>query len=78
MSLCKYKSVFGDPGQGAHSVRLFGLAFVDTALTILAALLVSWKFKTGKVETIACAFLIGIAAHALFCVDTALNSALGL
>ena len=73
MSLCKYKSIFGDPGQGAHSVRLFGLAFVDTALTVVAALLVSWKFKTGKLETIACAFLIGIVAHAVFCVDTALN-----
>ena len=68
-----HKSIFGDPGQGVHSIRFFGVAFVDLAATVLAAALIAWGFKTGFLVTLLVLVLLGIIVHKLFCVDTALN-----
>lgn len=32
---CVFKDILGKPGQGIHSYRLFNIAIVDTALTVL-------------------------------------------
>jgi hypothetical protein len=41
MTLCKYKDIFGKPGTGVHAHRVFGLASVDVALTVLLAIVLN-------------------------------------
>ena len=41
MSLCKYKDIFGKVGEGAHSVRFFNFAVVDTLLTLVLAYIIN-------------------------------------
>jgi len=43
---CQYKNIFGEPGTGIHSYRVFGFAAVDILGTILGALFISWIFDT--------------------------------
>lgn len=70
MSLCKYRSIFGEPGTGAHSFRIFNIAVVDVVVTVLAAVLISrrhfWKVLIAL-------FVAGIVAHRLFCVRTTVD-----
>ena len=68
--LCKYKNIFGEPRKGAHSYRIFDIAVVDVALTVLGAWLLSYSFKWNFYITLASLFLFGIFCHWLFCVDT--------
>ena len=42
MSLCKYKDYFGEPGKGVHSHRIFNIAIVDVAMTLIGALIISY------------------------------------
>lgn len=78
LGLCRHKHVFGRPGAGAHAVRIAGLAFVDLALTLLAALAISWHWRIAFWKTALALILLGVGVHWLFCVDTALNRRLGL
>lgn len=71
--LCQYKSIFGNPLEGVHSTRIFGVAAVDLILTILAAIMISRYFKTELLKTTLIIFIIGILAHRLFCVNTTIN-----
>jgi len=74
--LCSYKNLFGAPGTGAHSYRLFNIAVVDVALTVLAGWLVAWWFEVNAVYVILGLFVAGIAAHRLFCVHTTVDTLL--
>jgi hypothetical protein len=73
LDLCQYKSIFGNPSEGVHSTRIFGVAAVDLILTILAAIMISRYFKTDLFKTTLIIFIIGILAHRLFCVNTTIN-----
>lgn len=76
MALCKYRDVFGRPGEGVHSVRLFGVAVVDVALTLLVALAIArfalgWPLASWRTAAlVAGAFATGVLAHRAFCVRT--------
>ena len=81
--LCEYKDALGKPGEGIHSWRVPpGLAGFDLLLTAGAALLLSHTLLSGTVVSflIALVILIVIAVivHRAFCVNTALNTWLGL
>jgi hypothetical protein len=67
---CKYKDMFGSPGEGVHRFRLGGVAVVDYVLTILLALLTS--VVSGVPWTLTTVFwiLAAMLLHAVFCVDT--------
>ena len=84
MSLCKYKDIFGKPGEGAHSIRIFNIAVIDVLATIILALVIHqillerilgftnisiWWVILG-------CFLSGIIAHRLFCVRTTIDKLL--
>lgn len=77
---CKYRWIFGKEGEGAHSLRLFDVAVVDVALTIAGGALLT--ASTGEITRVrfatvtASLFLIGIALHRVFCVNTTVNKAL--
>lgn len=78
MNLCKYKNIFGEPGTGAHSYRLFGVAIVDVVLTIIAAYIVSYYFKFSFIYVLLIFFAAGIILHRLFCVRTTIDKLLFL
>ena len=73
---CKYKDMFGKPGEGAHATRIANIAIIDVALTILMGWIIGYIFNLNKVFVIVIAFMIGIIAHRLFCVRTQIDKLL--
>lgn len=76
MSLCKYKDMFGEPGKGFHSIRLFNIAILDLLGTVAIALLISKLFKTSFLYTLIILLIIGIISHRVFCVRTTIDKLL--
>jgi hypothetical protein len=76
MNLCQYKDIFGKPGEGAHSYRLFNVAIVDVIFTIIAAYFIAKRYKWCFSKTLVSLFLLGIIAHRLFCVKTTVDKIL--
>jgi len=76
MSLCKYKNIFGKPGTGAHSLRIFNIAIVDVVLTVLVAFLISKIFHVHFGVSLIVLFILGIIAHRVFCVRTTIDKLL--
>ena len=83
MNLCRYKDLFGKPGEGAHSYRIFNIAIIDVLSTIISAYLI--YFILRYVLNIMCinywwillgVFLLGILLHRLFCVRTTIDKLL--
>lgn len=74
MTLCKYKNMFGEVGTGAHSYRVFNIAIVDVAVTIIIALLIKLLFpNVSLIIVLLSLFIAGIIAHRLFCVETTVD-----
>jgi hypothetical protein len=69
--LCKYKDAFGQPSQGPHKYRLFGMAIVDWVLTIILALIIARWQQFSFIATLIVLFVVGQLLHFIFCVDTA-------
>ncbi len=74
LDLQKYKDIFGKPGTGVHSYRIFGLAAVDIFATVLGAFII-WKISGYKSFWIVLAtvFLLGIILHRIFGVKTTVD-----
>ena len=70
MTLCKYKDIFGTPNTGAHSIRLFGIAFIDLLMTILVAYIISILIDASFIYMLILLFVLSIIAHRMFCVKT--------
>ena len=73
IDLCRYKNIFGIPGEGIHSYRVYNIAIMDVIGTILIGLIISFLFDTPLIKTIILLFLLGCIMHYLFCVDTTVN-----
>ena len=73
MSLCKYKDIFGKVGEGAHSVRFFNFAVIDTLLTLVLAYIINLYLKTNLLVIFIVLIILSIAIHRLFCVETTLT-----
>lgn len=76
MGLCQYRDIFGKPGEGVHSYRLFGIAIVDLGLTILVSLIIAYLLGKNPLVICVIALLLGIIFHYLFCVNTTVNKAI--
>lgn len=70
---CKYKDIFGKPGEGVHSSRIGGLALVDTLLTVAAAWGLSRWLGASFWGVMLALVLLSLVVHRWFCVDTALT-----
>lgn len=70
---CRYRNMFGKPGEGVHSWRLFDFAVVDVGLTVLSAILFNRAFDKNFWLILLIHMLVAIALHRLFCVNTTLN-----
>ena len=76
MSLCQYKNILGEVGEGVHSIRFLNIAVVDVLLTILGSYLLSLNFNWNFWITLVVVFILGIILHRLFCVRTTIDKLL--
>ena len=83
-SSCPYRHVFGRPGEGVHAHRIFGVASVDLALTVLGAALIARlraarrrpPQRTSATSTIywfVVLMIVALALHLAAGVDTTLT-----
>lgn len=72
MTACQYRDFFGRPREGPHSYRVLDVAVVDSALTILLALILQKIFfkNFSFLTVLAWTFVVGELMHWYFCVDT--------
>lgn len=75
MGLCKHKDVFGKPGSGVHSYRVFDLAIVDVLGSVLIAVGINY-YTGGFWWVLLLVFLSGIVLHRAFCVRTTVDKLL--
>jgi hypothetical protein len=75
---CPYAFIFGRPGEGVHSQRVWGYAVVDSIATILAAILITYIWKIPLWNTIVGLFILGEFLHYVFGVQTAFLTTLGI
>lgn len=73
MLLCKYKTLFGVPGKGIHSYRIFNIAIVDVIEMVIGAYIISYLFKLSFPRTLLVLFILGIILHHIFCVRTTVD-----
>lgn len=66
--LCKYKDLFGVPNTGVHRYRIFYIAIVDVAVTLVIVYLFSRFTKINIWISLVIFFAAMIIAHRLFCV----------
>jgi hypothetical protein len=71
---CKYRHIFGEERKGFHSFRVLDVAIGDVIGTVLVSLLIAYYFNVSLAKTLLVAFVIGIVAHRLFCVNTKINT----
>lgn len=71
MRFCDFRNIFGEPGTGIHSIRLFGVAIVDVLLTFVLAYFT--KGKRNFWHVLLFWFIVGIILHHLFCVNTTID-----
>jgi hypothetical protein len=76
LDLCKYKNLFGKPGEGLRKYRILDIAIYDTAVVIIIGLLISYFTGYNIWLTLAVLFISGIIAHRLFCVRTGVDKLL--
>lgn len=73
---CKYQNIFGKPDEGAHKYRIFGLAAVDSGLTLAAVILIALLFRVNFFAVLAAAMVIAVLVHKAFCVNTLITKAI--
>jgi len=73
IDLCHYRDIFGRPREGVHSYRLYDIAVVDVAATVVVAFIISRVFEVIFWKSLASLFIIGIISHRAFCVRTTLD-----
>ena len=74
LGLCRYRDIFGRPGEGAHAYRIFNIAIVDVAATVVVAFLIARIFRFAFWKSLVGLFLIGIITHRAFCVRTTIDT----
>ena len=73
LGLCRYKDIFGRPREGAHAYRLFDIAVVDVAATVILAFVISRAFGLSFWKSLVVLFIVGIISHRTFCVRTTVD-----
>ena len=73
IDLCKYKDIFGRPREGAHAYRIFDIAVVDVAATVIVAFIIARVFGLVFWKSLIVLFIIGIILHRMFCVRTTVD-----
>ena len=66
-------NIFGAPGEGVHSYRIFNIAIIDVLATIIAAYIIASVYKYNFYKVLIVLFLLGIIMHRLFNVRTTVD-----
>ena len=74
----KIKDIFGNPGEGIHSYRIFNIAYVDVIITLMGAYIIQKLFfKENKyLKVLFYLFLIWIILHRIFGIRTTIDKLL--
>lgn len=75
---CPYANILGVPGEGIHAKRIFGLAFNDLAMTIVAAIAISYFYNISFLLSFLFLFVLGEILHYFFGVKTAYLTMIGI
>ena len=70
--------LFGTPGQGFHSTRIFGLALYDTLGTIAISILLTYLTGLAFWKSLILMFVLGEVLHYIFGTPTAFIKMIGL
>ena len=73
IDLCDYNDIFGRPREGAHAYRVFDIAIVDVAATVVVAYIIARVFGVAFWKSLVTLFIVGIIAHRAFCVRTTVD-----
>ena len=73
LDLCRYKDIFGRPKEGAHAYRIFDIAVVDVAATVVVAYVIARVFGFAFWKSLVALFLIVILSHRALCVRTTVD-----
>jgi uncharacterized membrane protein len=73
IDLCEYKDIFGRPREGAHAYRVFDIAVVDVAATVVVAYVIARAFGFVFWKSLVTLFIVGIISHRMFCVRTTVD-----
>lgn len=73
VSLCEYRYIFGKEKKGVHSYRFLDIAIVDTLLTFILSLAISYYFKINLIFVFVLLIILSVVIHRIFCVDTTLT-----
>ena len=73
-----YKNILGMPGKGAHKYRFLNTPIVDYVLTIVGAVITTYLTMIPLPLTTIVWFIMGIASHILFGVETETLKFLGV
>jgi hypothetical protein len=73
LDLCQYKDIFGRPREGAHAYRVFDIAVVDVAATVVVAYVIARVFGFAFWKSLVVLFIVGIISHRAFCVRTTVD-----
>jgi hypothetical protein len=73
IDLCQYKDIFGRPREGAHAYRVFDVAVVDVAATVVVAYVIARVFGFAFWKSLVVLFIVGIISHRAFCVRTTVD-----
>ena len=76
LDLCKYKNLFGKPGEGLRKYRILDIAIYDTSIVIIIGILFSYFTGYNIWLTLAVLFVSGIILHRMFCVRTGVDKLL--
>ena len=68
---CPYATIFGTPGEGAHSTRILGFALVDTVGTLLLAIVTVQFVDIPFWKAFVSWFILGEVLHYAFGAQTA-------
>ena len=68
---CPFANLLGEPNTGVHSIRVFGIALVDTVLTVLAAYVIAQAYNINFWYSFIGLFILGEVLHYIFGVKTA-------
>ena len=77
-SKCPFANALGVPGQGVHSLRIGGYAFIDILLTVIAAYFTTYFVKISFLSSLIIWFVLGEVFHITYGVQTAFLTAVGI
>ena len=76
IDVCPLRNAFGISGKGIHSYRIYDVAVLDFAVTLVGAVILAFVFSWPIGWTFLGLFLLGIFVHRIFYARTTIDKLL--